>query len=120
MRWCLATALTLLTSAPALATDSLSCTGDTYYLDMSIGSDNIVNSATLRDERTKVNTTFRGTEVQTKKLIWTANEGDFSANRLELVLRTKDGQSFVVEAKGRKGVLHHQKMKHNLDCDWER
>jgi hypothetical protein len=119
MGW-LVTALTLLITAPALATDSLSCTGNMYYLDMSVGSDNIVNSATLRDEKTKVITTFRGNEVETKKLTWPSNEGDFSANRLELVLRTKDGQSFVIEGKGRRAVLHHQKAKHDIDCNWER
>lgn len=110
----------MLASTSAFATDSLSCSGKTHYLDMSIGSDNIVNSATLRDERTKVVTVFLGNEVETKKLQWPSNEGDFSANRLDLVLRTKTGQSFVLSAKGRSAVLQYQGTNHVLDCNWER
>jgi len=119
MRW-FAALLALLTSTSAFATHSLSCGGKTYYLDMSIGSDNIVNSATLSDRLTKVVTVFRGNEVETKKLQWPSNEGDSSANRLELVLRTKTGQSFVISAKGRNAVLQHQGTNHVLDCNWQR
>ena len=120
------TAFMLLTNAPALATDSLSCNGDTYSLDMSVGSDNIVDSATLTDKRTKTSTTYRLnathrlSEIENRQLIWAASEGDFSANRLAIVLKGKDGQSFIVEAKGRQGVLRHQQKTHKLDCDWER
>jgi hypothetical protein len=110
----------LLTSVPALATDSLSCNGETYSLDMSVGSDKIVDSATLTDKRTKLSTTYRLPEIENRELVWTASEGDFSENRLAIVLRGKDGQSFIVEARGRKGVLRHQKKTHKLDCNWER
>lgn len=120
MRRIVVTTLMLLASAPLHATDSLFCNGDTYTLDMSVGSDNIVDSATLRDERTKISTSFRLSEIENRKLIWSAGEGDYTANRLEIVLRGKDGQSYIVEAQGRRGVLRHKQQTYNLDCEWER
>ena len=120
MRCYIVTVFMLLTSVPALATDSLSCNGDTYSLDMSVGSDKIVDSATLTDKRTKTNTTYRLAEIENRQLVWTASEGDFSKNRLVIVLKGKDGQSFIVEARGRKGVLRHQHKIYKLDCNWER
>ena len=111
----------LLVSAPAHATDGLDCSGDVYFLGMSVGSDNTVDSATLMDKRTKISTTYRlAEEIENRQLIWVDSEGDFSANRLEIVLRKKDGTSFIVEAKGRKGVLRHRKETYKLNCDWER
>jgi hypothetical protein len=88
---------------------------------MSVGSDDIVDSAILRNESTKESTHFRlAGEIENSQLIWTAIEGDFSANRLKIILRSKDGTTFIVVARGRKGVLHNQQKSYKLDCNWER
>ena len=120
VKCCFVTTFMLLASASVHATDTLTCNGDTYSLDMSVGSDNMVNSVTLRDGSTKTASTYRLAGIENRQLIWAANEGDFSANRLAIVLKDNDGQSFVVEARGRQGVLRHRHETHTLDCDWER
>jgi bifunctional ADP-heptose synthase (sugar kinase/adenylyltransferase) len=112
--------LMLQVSAPALATDSLDCSGDVYALSMSVGSDNTVDSATLTDRRTKMTTTFLRAEIENKQLIWLDSEGDYSANRLAIVLRKIDEVSFIFEATGRKGALRHGKKTYKLVCDWTR
>lgn len=112
--------LMLLFSTPLLATDSLDCSGDAYSLSMSVGSDNIVDSAMLTDVRTKRSVIYRIPEIENRKLVWVDNEGDFSANRLEIVLRGEHGATYIIEAKGKKGALRHQKEAYKLDCNWER
>jgi len=118
MKSFIATTFILLTSAPVLATDSLFCNGDAYSLQMSVGSDNIVDSATVRDRGAKIETIYRLSEIENRQLVWTAIEGDVSVNRLEIVLKGKDGQSLIVEAQGRKGILRRKSTLYSLDCDW--
>jgi len=116
MRQSLVAVFMLVVSLPAVATADLSCKGDEYFLYMSVGSDNTVDSAVLTDESTKASITYR--LIENTQLIWKDDEGDFSANRLKLTLRNKDGTSSMVEAKGRNGVLHHLQKTYKLDCDW--
>ncbi len=120
MRKLIATFLLSLLSAPVLATDDLSCNGEMYTVYMGVGSDNTVGFAAIINEKSKARTEFYFKDIETKKLEWKDSEGDFSKNRLNVVLRDKAGLSFVVEANGRQGVLRQQSKTYKLDCNWER
>lgn len=79
-------ALILMFCTPALATDSLDCTGAKYSLQMSVGSDNIVDSATLIDDQKNI-TSFRLEEIENRRLVWIDIESDNPRNRLDIVFK---------------------------------
>ena len=106
MRIAWLTILMLIFSTTSNATDDLFCSGKEFSVYMSVGSDHVVDSASITNEKTKESIGFRLSEITNNKLVW-LNSTKFDGYELDILLKDKEGHTHELTAKGKKRMIHY-------------